>query len=90
MIKEKARSFIEQGAAMKEIIVCAMNLANAVFTTNSQIIMQKKPTSFEAELQAFKKVTNNLKLDMTDSELIELASEMTRQLISKEIPTLKH
>ncbi len=90
MIKEKARSFIEQGAAMKEIIACAMNLANAVFTANNQIIMRKREKSFEAQLQAFKQVTNNLKLDMTDSELIELASEMTRQLISKEIPTLKH
>lgn len=90
-MKEKAKVLIAQGAAMKEIIACAINLTNAVFTANSQTIMRKKTKSFEAELQAFKQqVSNQLKLDLTDSELTELASEISKQLISKEIPTLKH
>lgn len=89
-MEEKARALIVQGAAMKEIIACAMNLTNAVFTANSQKIMRKKQKSFEAELQAFRQVSNNLNLVLTDSELIELASEITKELISKEIPTLKH
>lgn len=91
MIEKKTRVIIAQGAAMKEVIVCAMNLANAVFTKNSQKIMRKETKNFEAELQVFKQqVTNKLRLDLTDSELIKLASEMTRQLISKGISTLKH
>lgn len=87
-MKEKAKSLIAQGAAMKEIIACAMNLTNAVFTVNSQKIMRKEKISFEAELQAFKQVTNNLKPNFSDSELLEFAAEITKQLISPEIAAL--
>lgn len=80
-----AKSLIVQGAAMKEIIVCAVNLTNAIFIVNSQKMMRKKENSFKAELQAFRQVTN---LDLNDEKLINLAGELTKNLISPEITAL--
>lgn len=87
-MKELAKVLIAQGAAMKEIIACAVNLTNAVFMHNGQTIMRKEKISFEAELQAFKRVTNKLKTSLNDEELLQLASELTKQLISPEIAAL--
>lgn len=88
---------IEGGAAMKEIIVCAQNLANAQYNASCQKIMRKKEKNLEAELQAFKVAlkNNNFGKDfkrnfeqLNDKELLTLASKLIITMVAPEIKAL--
>jgi len=87
--------FIKEATAMKEIIVVARSLVDAVFTAKAdKILKRSKKSVFRAELQALRHAINDSSLlgkekrqinAFSDFELYDFARKLTLAMLEKEI-----